>query len=150
MLGLKLIHVSKSGLVQYRISLWISRVVSRVSDGGIPPKLTTFPQILERVGADPPIFDKILYGICIKGPLFSGQSPPFLTYWGGFPPWNLKTGYTPEFLPKPISCKIAFAHDLLISQLPDRFEIWKVHGSDNDLALEMDVMNKCDNAKFEF
>ena len=42
------------------------KVVSRARDGGIPPKLTTCPPILERVGADPPLFGKMyVYSICM-------------------------------------------------------------------------------------
>ena len=40
-------------------------------------------QILWRVGANPPIFDKILYSIGIECPFFSEQGPPF-------PSWDIE------------------------------------------------------------
>ena len=75
-------------------TLYISRVVSRARDGGDSPQINNLPpQILERMGADPPIFDKILYSICIECLLFSGQGPPFLRYWGDFPLNSLRANF---------------------------------------------------------
>ena len=60
------------------------RVVSRVRDGGIPPKLATCLPKFGMGGGRSPTFDKMFYSIGIGCPLFSG-----LRYWGGI--WNLDT-----------------------------------------------------------
>ena len=58
-----------------------------------PPKLSSCPSNFGMSGGRSPLFGKGLYSICIECPLFNGQSPPFLRYWGGFPLkiWHLDT-----------------------------------------------------------
>ena len=75
-----------------RLSATCTRVVSGVRDGGILPKLATCPQILERVGADPPYLTKSYIAIVSDAPFSVDRAPPFLRYWGGFP---LKTWTEP-------------------------------------------------------
>ena len=54
--------------------------------GGFSQKSQLAPKFWKEWRQNPPIFDKILYSIYIVCPIFSGQSPPFLRYWGGFLP----------------------------------------------------------------
>ena len=64
---------TKKEFILFDHHLVIHRVVSRAKDGGIPPKVTTCPPTFVTSGGRSP-------SICIEGPFFSGQSPPFLRY----------------------------------------------------------------------
>ena len=64
----------------------VTRVVSRARDGENPPKLTTCPPKFVKSGGRSSYIWQVIYRSCIECPLFSGQSPLFLRYWGGFPP----------------------------------------------------------------